>query len=417
MALKGTSWWLKDSMRLRNDLHFGEAYRKDENNQYVAFFTLGGTEQYKHIGLMFDPEVEAPVAIYYTTMSGDTITVYDETRSTNKWTDQKYRDIRFIAEPTYGGEYLEEFLRAKEYRELDVDDDYTVNASELLFVADAIRDRKINGHNMIRTGRFQQGKGVFYGIASVNSDQKHWATTVPMLIHNGQDYVFSFTGTGTTYIYLLYVSEDDETQYNTITGSGNSVSFRPTNPGMQGAIKEVYCMIQVITASDNVVISNAQLEKGTVAHAYAPRIDLAFPNDFISAIGTLTDTSDADATASDIMSGKTAYVNGTKITGNNTGTLTRTDTTVTVDTLAAGTSISAYGMKYLGITMLTGSSIDAYIPKAATIPTADSGWQAEVVYTLSGNILNTWVYNTANQAITFTNGATVTFNYDACEIS
>ncbi len=42
---------------------------------------------------------------------------------------------------------------------------------------------------------------------------------------------------------------------------------------------------------------------------------LEYPTEFISEIGTLTNTSDADATAGDIASGKTAYVNGVKITG------------------------------------------------------------------------------------------------------
>jgi hypothetical protein len=43
---------------------------------------------------------------------------------------------------------------------------------------------------------------------------------------------------------------------------------------------------------------------------------LVFPTGFISEVDKLTDTRSANATAGDIRSGKTAFVNGNKVTGN-----------------------------------------------------------------------------------------------------
>lgn len=53
---------------------------------------------------------------------------------------------------------------------------------------------------------------------------------------------------------------------------------------------------------------------------------LEFPDEFVSEIDTLANTSDADATAADIRKGKTAYVNAIKLTGTLTSLMPETPT-------------------------------------------------------------------------------------------
>ena len=90
---------------------------------------------------------------------------------------------------------------------------------------------------------------------------------------------------------------------------------------------------------------------GKITGTFTIEDELTEQNDLISQIQTLiqtktapsggTDTSDANATASDMLNGKTAYVNGVKITGNIPSKTAATYTPTTTDqTIASGQYLS-----------------------------------------------------------------------------
>ena len=85
---------------------------------------------------------------------------------------------------------------------------------------------------------------------------------------------------------------------------------------------------------------------------------LVFPTGFNSEVDKLTDTRSANATAGDIRSGKTAFVNGNKVTGN---------LTAIVRVNADAMRVSAYKVSPTTIQVLS------YVRKEIEIPIATDG--------------------------------------------
>lgn len=106
----------------------------------------------------------------------------------------------------------------------------------------------------------------------------------------------------------------------TFAAGGESLTgtLPAANSVQASSVQEVSPMIIFNLAGETIVGSNIYANKATVANAIGLTADKIKKGEVILGItGTYegTDTSDATATAADIRSGKTAYVNGQKVTG------------------------------------------------------------------------------------------------------
>ena len=152
-------------------------------------------------------------------------------------------------------------------------------------------------------------------------------------------------------------------------------------------------------------------------YSNVPGIEVPLANEQGNAY--FVETSDADAVAADLAQGKTAYVNGSKIVGTNTGGGTEPNSYIVESKtlLASSDTIS-----FVGITGEEGKSNDPiafWLYSTSSIPTGTPSKVATVVYdgtTTHGQIITntnnaqvtyassgfSWAYNSATDTITIT---------------
>lgn len=169
----------------------------------------------------------------------------------------------------------------------------------------------------------------------------------------------------------------------------------------------------VFRPKSGLTVENIQIELGQTMTPYEAFNPLEFPDEFVSEIESIPNTYDANATSSDIRSGKTAYVNGTKLTGTANAILQRNVSKAKYNvTLPLGNFPAA------GINIVTLSpSNNEYIDSSNANPTVAPSFPSNLGLTLT--VSNSTIYVTTTKAIQITSGTSqqYTISYNAAAVA